>query len=155
MPWLILGATVLFMAQEPVRRWVTRERPEAARAGTGSPLQLAGVLLAQFLVALYGGFFGAGMGILMLAILGLAGFTNMHQMNGLKNLAAICTNAVASVTFALSGRVLWTLALWMAVAATLGGFAGSRVAKRVGQGWVRRLVSATGLVIGAYFLLRR
>ena len=147
-PWLILGATALFMAQEPLRRWTG---VRGVGAGSASEAKLAAV---QLVISLYGGFFGAGMGIMMLAALALLGFRDIHQMNGLKNLSAVATNGVASVTFLLTHKVVWSFALLMAVGAAVGGYAGARLGRRVGPVWVRRFVSGVGLVIGLYFLVR-
>src|SRR5262249_28230076 len=108
-PWLILGATALFIAQEPLRRW--REKRDVRRGERSlADANLWGLAAAQFVVAIYGGFFGAGMGILMLAELGFIGLTNIHQMNGLKNFAAVCINGIAAVFFAFGHHVVWPLA---------------------------------------------
>ena len=109
----------------------------------------------QFFIALYGGFFGAGIGILMLAALGFLGLESIHRMNGLKNFAAVCINAVASITFVVGHRVQWPLALLMAAGAVVGGFAGAGVAQRVGQKNVRRFIVVVGFAIGATILVRR
>ncbi|MBA3854250.1 MAG: hypothetical protein C0503_07530, partial [Gemmatimonas sp.] len=113
----------------------------------------AAFLLYQFGVAVYGGYFGAGAGILMLAALGLMGLTNIHQMNGLKNWGGGVMNLVAVIIFALSGVVIWPVALAMALGAGIGGIGGSLLAQRVGQVWVRRSVVAIGLASGLSLLL--
>jgi uncharacterized protein len=152
-PWLILGATALFIAQEPLRRW--RERHNTRRAQKDlDDLNLWGLAGAQFLVAIYGGFFGAGMGILMLAELGFIGLTNIHQMNGLKNFAAVCINGIAAVFFALGRHVYWPFAALMAVGSVLGGYAGAWLAQRIGEAMVRWAIILVGLGIGAYMLVR-
>jgi len=110
-------------------------------------------MVFQFFVAIYGGFFGAGIGILMLAALGFLGQTNIHRMNGLKNFAAVCINGVGALTFVLYRRVDWRLAALMAVAAVLGGWGGAGLARRIGQANVRRIVIAIGLGFGVYTLL--
>ena len=119
-------------------------------SATGYPLLL---LFGQFLVAIYGGYFGAGVGILMLAVLGFAGFTNIHQMNGLKNWGGLCMNAVAAMTFAFSGIVNWPVALAMAVGATVGGYGGSRLAQGVSQRSVRRAIVVIGLTSGVWLMV--
>jgi len=119
----------------------------------GSPGLPLGAMLFQFGVAVYGGFFGAGIGILMLAALGFLGQTDIHRMNGLKNFAAVCINGVGALTFILYRRVDWPLAALMAVAAVLGGSVGAGAARRIGQANVRRLVIAIGLGFGVYTLL--
>lgn len=149
-PWLIFGATFLFLIQDPVRRWI-------GRGGTADPMAVPkplgiGGMIFQFFVAVYGGFFGAGIGILMLAALGFLGQTNIHRMNGLKNFAAVCINGVAALTFIFARNVDWPLALSMMVVAILGGYGGAGLAKRVGQANVRRFVIAIGLIFGAYTL---
>jgi len=149
-PLLVLGATVLFMAQEPLRRW-SRAEGAAHRRGRA---QLAGIASFQLLVALYGGFFGAGIGILMLAALGVLGLTDIHRMNGLKNLAAVCINGLAALTFAAAGRVEWPLAALMMVGGVAGGYGGAGLAQRLGPATVRRLVVAIGLGISAYLFVR-
>jgi uncharacterized membrane protein YfcA len=143
-PFLVLGATALFLAQRPLTR-----RLNASRAEAEGPS--AGFLVAQFLVAVYGGYFGAGIGILMLAVLGFMGLTNIHRMNGLKNWGGMCINGVAVVMFAVGGIVHWPIALTMAAGGMLGGYAGARVARRVGQERVRHAIVAIGLA--AFFWL--
>jgi hypothetical protein len=148
-PWLVLGATLLFLAAEPISRWLRR------REDTAASVNLAALAGGQLLVALYGGFFGAGIGILMLAGLALAGVRDVHRMNALKNLAAVCINGVSAVTFALSGRVDWPLAGVMALAAVAGGRLGAGVALRVGQAHVRRAVVFIGLAIATLLFARQ
>jgi len=104
-------------------------------------------MLFQFLVAVYGGYFGAGIGILMLAALGFLGFTNIHRMNALKNVNNMCINAVAAVLFIVNGLVDWHLALLMAAGAIVGGYAGAGTAQRIGQKNVRRIVVLIGFVL--------
>jgi uncharacterized membrane protein YfcA len=149
-PWLIFGATFLFLIQDPVRRWIGRGSGDSD-ADAPKPLGIGGMIF-QFFVAVYGGFFGAGIGILMLAALGFLGQTNIHRMNGLKNFASICINGVGALTFIVYRRVDWTLALLMMVMAIAGGYGGAGLAKRVGQANVRRFVIAVGVIFGAYTL---
>lgn len=148
-PWLILGATVIFVVQDPLRRWMATRNSLSVEK-----ISWPAVSLFQVLVATYGGFFGAGIGIMMLAALGIGGFHDMHRMNRLKNFAAACINGVASATFIAGRRVDWELALLMAAASIPGGYAGAWVAQRVGQATVRRFVVFIGLVIGVYMLYR-
>ena len=157
-PWLVLGATALFIAQGPLSRWLKgRVRsPMGAPDDDGTTRFPAPSLLAfQFMIGIYGGYFGAGAGILMLAALGLMGLTNIHRMNGLKNWGGLCMNAVAAVTFSISGLVNWPVALSMAVGAAGGGYLGSRTAQRVGQQAVRGVIVAIGLGSGIWLLFRR
>ena len=91
----------------------------------------------------------------MLAALGLIGLTDMHEMNGLKNLLAICINGVAAIYFAWSGAVVWKDGLIMAVAAIIGGYLGARVARRLGRTFVRRAVVVIGLAMGIALFFKR
>jgi uncharacterized membrane protein YfcA len=152
-PWLILGATALFIVQEPLRRWRERHSAEL-EAKHLHQVNIWGLSAAQFVVAIYGGFFGAGMGILMLAELGLVGLTNIHQMNGLKNFGAVCINGIAAIYFALGQHVRWPLAALMAVGAILGGFAGAWLALRVGEAMVRAAVILIGIAMGVLMLVK-
>lgn len=158
-PFLVLGATLLFLAQGPIMRRL-RERGGGAgvrpAAVDGEDPEIAPWLFiaGQFAIGVYGGYFGAGIGILMLAGLGLMGFTNIHRMNGLKNWGAVCMNVVAAVIFAFSGIVNWPVAVAMGAGGLLGGYAGSRVAQRVGQQRVRAAIVAIGLASFLFLLLR-
>src|SRR5919204_578475 len=126
-PFLILGATLLLAAQEFISRKLNLVAKAHEKPSAGWVIF---VFTFQLLVGLYGGYFGAGMGILMLAALGLIGLTDLHQMNGLKNLLAICINGIAAIYFAVSGAVIWLDALLMAIAAILGGLAGAKIAHK-------------------------
>ena len=98
----------------------------------------------QFLVAVYGGYFGAGIGILMLASLGIMGLHNIHRMNGLKAFGAICTNGVAVLIFGSHHIIYWRLGLVMALGSIAGGYTGARLARYVGQVTVRRAIVTVG-----------
>ncbi len=149
-PWLILLATVLLALQEPASRLITR-----LGADRRGPLWWTGAVGFQFLVGVYGGYFGAGIGILMLAALGLLGLTDMHQMNGLKNFLAFSINATAAVYFALSGAVLWADGIPMAASAVCGGLAGAAIARKAGRHVVRRAVVGIGFLMALSLFLRR
>ena len=155
-PWLVLGATVLFAAQGPVlRRWRANAGSNLGPArddGAFAPRHGAAALTFQFLVGVYGGYFGAGIGILMLAVLGYMGFSDIHRMNGLKNWGGLCMNFVAAVMFAFSGIVDWAVALAMAAGATTGGYLASRLAQRVPQVFVRRAIVGVGFAAGLWLL---
>lgn len=151
-PLLILGATLLLAAQEMITRRLNRLLTSHDKPSHG---WIVFAFTFQFFVAIYGGYFGAGMGILMLAALGLIGMHDMHQMNGLKNLLAICINGVAAIYFALQGAVAWTHVVIMAVASILGGFAGARLAHRLGRKFVRGAVVVIGLTMTVVLFLKR
>jgi uncharacterized membrane protein YfcA len=146
-PWLILLATLLFLAQPTLSR-LTGIGRGMQRPSLGTSV---GVALFQFLVAVYGGYFGAGIGILMLSSLGLLGLTNIHQMNALKTFLAACINLVAVVEFAAKGKVNWSYALVMALAAIVGGYLGAHYARRLRPSLVRWFVIAIGFTLSAYF----
>jgi len=161
----VLGATALFMLQPVVVRAIqggrSSELDESApipvttdHTATGS-LPSAAVMCWQLIVGIYGGYFGAGAGILMLAALGFIGLTNIHRMNGLKNWGALCMNAVAAFTFAFTSLVNWPIALTMAAGSIAGGYLGSRAAQRTQQRYVRRAVVAIGLAGGMWLLLHK
>jgi uncharacterized membrane protein YfcA len=141
-PFLLLFATVLFMAQNVFGRIA---EAEAAAHTRHEVLSIA----LQFLVALYGGYFGAGIGILMLAVFGLMGLHDIHEMNTLKTVLSALINLVASLYFVFSDLVDWPQATVMIVASTLGYFAGARLTQRISRQRVRQLVTAIGLGISA------
>lgn len=157
-PFLILMATLLFIAQEPLAKRLKKQSSEDTQTVGGrerlSWRSWAGIIFFQFLVAIYGGYFGAGIGILMLAALGFMGFTNIHRMNGLKNINGLCINFVAAVMFMVSGLVNWRIAGVMAVGSIFGGYAGAGIAKRIGQKNVRRVIVVIGFALSISLLLR-
>jgi uncharacterized membrane protein YfcA len=158
-PFLVLGATLLFQAQGPIMRCLARRRGAAAgpvaEASGDDPHVAPWLFVAgQFAIGVYGGYFGAGIGILMLAGLGMMGFTNIHRMNGLKNWGAVCMNVVAAAIFAFSGIVNWPVALAIAAGGLLGGYGGSRMAQRVGQQRVRHAIVLIGLASFLFLLFR-
>jgi len=140
-PVLILFATVLFMLRGVLARRFSPADPSAGRWALAVVLQLG--------VAVYGGYFGAGIGILMLALLGFLGLTDIHAMNGLKNFFGLCINGVAAGYFIAKGAVSWPEALILAVGATLGGYGGARFARIIGQEKARAAVVVIGLLVTA------
>ncbi len=166
-PYLILLATGLFIVQEPLARWQRRRtersgeavqsNAESAGAAFGhaaTPFRWVAVLLSQFLIGIYGGYFGAGIGILMLAAYGILGFSNIHQANAIKNLNAMFINGIAAAIFIYKGLINWPIAFVMAVGAIFGGYAGAGTARRLGQKNVRRLVILIGLTLAGKMLLK-
>lgn len=150
-PFLILGATLLLAAQE----MITKRLGILAQAHENpTPGWVAFVFIFQLLVGLYGGYFGAGMGILMLAALGLIGLTDIHQMNGLKNVLAVGINGIAAIYFALSGAVIWRDALILTIGIVTGALLATRLARRLGRKFVRRFVVAIGIVMTIALLVR-
>ncbi len=157
-PWLVIGATVLFVIQRPVMNMLSRRGLVLAHDENGpdpaSRHTPFGAFAYQYAVAVYGGYFGAGIGILMLAVLGYLGFNNIHRMNGLKNWGGLCINAAAAITFALSSLVHWPVALTMALGAISGGYVGSRTAQRVPQKRVRQAIAFIGFASGVWLFFR-
>jgi uncharacterized membrane protein YfcA len=151
-PFLVLFATLLFLFQ------AVRSRGRADAAGIVAvpliPGRWAVAVAGQFAVAVYGGYFGAGIGIMMLVILGFLGLTDIHAMNGLKNFFGICINIVAAGYFIARGAVDWPAAIVMIVGATIGGFAGSHFARRIGKEKARAAVVVIGFVVTGILLLR-
>ncbi len=153
-PFLILFATVLFMAQNSFV-WFFGKRSEASHGIPPSRSWIVGAVLFQFGVAVYGGYFGAGIGILMLASLGLLGFEDIHEMNTLKVILGFLINIVAAVYFVASGLIHWPNAVVMAVGAVIGGYSGAHFAQKVPQKKVRLVISVIGLTISAVMFYRQ
>ncbi len=143
-PWLLLVATALFAFGPQLRKMLAGGAPSTSRATVG--------VLA---VAAYGGYFNGGLGILLLALFGLLGQTNLNAMNGLKNWVSALLTAIAVAIYAAGGVVQWREALLMMVAATLGGYVGARVARRIPANWLRAGIVLTGLVMSALFFWRQ
>ncbi len=154
-PALILFATLLFFLQSFARfrsQFTTPQGEIAATAEAGAGARsLTVAWFAQLAVAVYGGYFGAGIGILMLVVLGSLGLQNIHAMNGLKNFFGLCINGVAAAIFIFAGRVDWPAALVMLAGAVLGGFAGANLGRYIGQARARGAVVVIGVVLA--FLL--
>jgi uncharacterized protein len=150
-PFLILFATLLFAGRNLFNRLT---KPNGSQ---DQPVTWAGNIwgvLFQLLVATYGGYFGAGIGILMLASLSIMGMHNIHRMNALKTTLAAVINGVALIYFILRGQIEWPLAILMAVGAIIGGYGGARLAKRMNQNVVRVFVVVAGLVVSVWLLVR-
>ena len=152
-PYLVLFATVLFMLQGVVRRRVAHRTVDLQSPPSGR-WHLATALLFQFLVSVYGGYFGAGIGILMLATLGFMGFTDIHGMNTLKNVLGSLINIVAAFWFTVSGLIDWPRMGIMTVGAVIGYYLGATWSQRLPQSGVRRLISVIGLIITAVMFWR-
>jgi uncharacterized membrane protein YfcA len=176
LPWLMLTATVTFTFGGQVQARLRRVRVRAAAArqafssarrgevGRDSPAHTIPApgtrsafpvlpLLIQLAIAVYGGYFGGGAGIMMLAMLSIAGLTDIHEMNGLKSLLAVAINGVALAAFIYYGVVDWSHGLVMVAGAILGGYAGATLARRVDQKYVRWFVIVVGWTMTAYFFV--
>jgi len=150
-PFLILFATLLFMAQETVQRKLGTGNPEMRK----SMKWLVGGLLFQLLVGLYGGYFGAGIGILMLAALSILGLSDIHEMNSLKVVLGGSVNGIAAVYFIWARMVYWPYVVLMAVASILGGYGGAGAARKLGRTAVRRLVIAVGFGMAVSLFIKK
>jgi uncharacterized protein len=146
-PWLILTAACLFLIQGPLKRFIG-----TGKHGPPSGWTTAGVIAGQFLVAVYGGYFGAGIGILMLSILPFMGTENIHQTNAAKTILAAVINGVTVIIFIAEGVVVWRYALAMAAAAIAGGYLGAHFARKLPAVYVRAIVIVIGFAIGGYYL---
>jgi uncharacterized protein len=147
-PYLLLVATLLF-ALNPLFKQFQNRRSTLPSQGT---LLLLRIL--QLAIAIYGGFFGGGVGILLLALFGLMGMEDIHAMNALKTLLSTCINGIAMVTFIVSGAVLWPHAILMSVGTILGGYWGVYYIRRVDPKLVRLFVIAVGLSMTLYFFIK-
>ena len=151
-PWLILTAALLFLLQPQIARWTgigqSHAGPHSRR------LQLAAIAF-QFAVAVYGGYFGAGIGILMLSSLAMLGLGDIHRMNAVKTLLASIINGTSVVVFVATGNVHYPYALAMAISASIGGYLGARLARRLDRTLVRGLVVAIGFLLAAYYFYRQ
>jgi len=153
-PWLVFAATILFVSQRPIMRLVRGPSWAASEQDAVAPSPAPMLIVYQLAVSVYGGYFGAGIGILMLAALGFMGFNNIHRMNGLKTWFGLCTNLVAAGTLATSGLIAWPVAGTIAVGAIGGGYLGARAAQYVGQQRVRQTIAIVGLAAGIWLWIR-
>ena len=145
-PFLILFATVLFLAQGLVRRLTNLD---ARRWRSGQRGVLWGAVLFQFAVAIYGGYFGAGIGILMLASLRFIGLGNIHEMNTLKTILSSLINLVAAVWFIFAGLIHWPKAGIMTLGALAGYYLGAHYSQRISPARVRQIITAIGFMLSA------
>lgn len=139
-PWLLLLATILFMSSGVINRWLRQQKPEVSER---HQLRLWSLVIFAA-VAVYGGYFGAGIGIMMLATLGLLGLRDMNQMNALKVILGMMMNFASVVYFIVQGQVVWHWALWLMAGSAVGYIIGSHLAQRIPGSWVR----TTGVLIG-------
>jgi uncharacterized membrane protein YfcA len=150
-PWLILTAAVLFVLQPQIARWTGIGKPHAQPHGA----TIAGIVVFQFFVGIYGGYFGAGIGILMLSSLSLMGLSDIHVINGLKNCLAFSLNAVAVGIFAVFGHIEWRLSAPMLCASIVGGYLGARTAQKIDRRVVRWIIVAIGFSLATYYFWRQ
>ena len=144
-PWLLVLASLLLLAQKPIAKFVGAQPHVMPTRRT-----VAGIVFFQFLVGIYGGYFGAGIGILMLSSLAFAGIANIHEMNALKSILAAAMNGVTVVILSAAGVIRWEYGAVMVTAAILGGYVGERIARKIRPDYVRVMVVAIGFVVAAY-----
>ena len=151
LPYLLLLATVLFALSGPIN---TRLHERTTLKNRQSWLTLVGISFLQLIIAIYGGYFGGGIGILMLATLGLMGMENIHEMNAMKTLLTTFINGVAVIIFIIRGIVVWPQAIVMVIGAIIGGYTGAYFARKIDQRLIRGFVILVGVSMTIYFFLR-
>jgi len=151
LPYLLLLATVLFALSGPI---TTRLHRRTTAKNRQSWLTLVGISSLQLVIAIYGGYFGGGIGILMLATLGLMGMENIHEMNAMKTLLTTFINGVAVIIFIIRGIVVWPQAIVMVIGAIIGGYTGAYFARKIDQRLIRGFVILVGVSMTIYFFLR-
>jgi len=148
-PWLMLAATLLFAFGRKLTG-----RFSGGIAHDASTKALVAASIFELVVAIYGGYFGGGIGIMNLAMFAALGMTNIHEMNALKLIIVSVINGVATVTFIVTGSIVWAPAGVLTLGAVLGGYFTARVAQKLPQTYVRTLVITIGLGMTAYFFFR-
>jgi uncharacterized protein len=149
-PYLLLAATILF-AFGPNLKKLQASRPSSTLR---SPATILALRALQLAIAIYGGFFGGGVGILLLALFGLMGMEDIHAMNALKTVLSTCINGIAMVTFVISGAVFWPQAALMSAGTLLGGYWGVYSVKKLDPKLVRRFVILVGFSMSLYFFFK-
>jgi len=144
-PWLVIGSAGLVGADPLIRRHLSGLAPGERRTGTS--------LAALFLISIYGGYFGAGIGILVLFTLRLVGIADLHDANGLKNLLVTGIKGVAAVGFIMGGVVVWSVALIMIVGSALGGWGAGHLIQKLDHGTLRWIVVAIGIAMGVIMMV--
>jgi uncharacterized membrane protein YfcA len=150
-PWLLLTAAVLFLTES----LLPEKAPIGSRQRPRSSGTVAGIVIFQLVVSIYGGYFGAGASILILSALAALGIRNVNQMNALKTVLAFFINGISVVVFIAEQKVAWRYAVPMAAATILGGYLGARMALIIRPRYTKWLISAIGLGLAAYFFVRR
>lgn len=149
-PFLILLASVLLAVQDPVRKWLTKR---SSKSSSDKPSE-AWVIIPVGIAAIYGGYFGAGLSVIVLAVLGLVLEDTLTRLNGLKQAVAFATNMAAAIFFVFSGQVNWYAAVVMAVGALIGGSLGGRLAGKVKPSTLRLIVVTVGFTISIIYFIR-
>lgn len=153
-PYLILFAACLLAVQEPVKRFMAAITGSSAGNNRHTIARHVIAVLAVFVAAIYGGYFGAGASVIYLAVLGLVLKDSLTRLNALKQALAFGANIAAAVLFVFSGKVLWPVALVMAIGAIIGGVAGGRIAGRIRPAMLRWVVVAIGVIVSIIYFVR-
>lgn len=156
LPFLLLLATLLFTFSPRITTYFRKRSEQAGYASvtTNSPFTIVLVVVLQFFVAAYGGFFGAGIGIMMLAVLGLYGMENIHKMNTVKTVQASLINGVSAIRLIIAAQVLIPQGILMTVAAVIGGFSGAYLSQKIDPKLIRRFVIVVGFSLTVIFFYR-
>jgi uncharacterized protein len=153
-PWLLLLATTLFALSKQINKLVIKVKKQLGLDQTNDQPHSKTGLFFQFLVTVYGGFFGAGQGILTLAALAIQGIENIQELNALKNWISAVTYTVSALTFIIAGAIDWPYTLLMVVTATLGGMVGAHIARYLPAIWLKRLVIGVGSVMTIIYFFK-
>jgi hypothetical protein len=151
-PWLLLGSATIFALSGPVSRWL-KIGVISIEGQPHAPHRL-GVFFCTLVVCFYIGYFGAGSGFLIITLLSLFGYRDLHEINALKVVSTTLANGVAFVIFVLNGQVIWRYCLLAMVACGIGGYVSASLARRVPQAIMRGLVVLLGLSMAAWFFWR-
>lgn len=149
-PWLLFLASTLFLLQPLITSWT--KSPEDSKVPR--PASRVTLAIFQFLVATYGGYFGAGIGILMIASLALMGIHDLNRINGIKNILAFLINTTAALFFCLNTPLHWPLALFMAMFSVVGGYLGSEFGQRIPKKILRLIIILIGYSLGFHYLFQ-
>jgi uncharacterized membrane protein YfcA len=149
LPWLMLGATLLFAFGKHLTGRISADISRDASTGA-----VTGASIFELLVAVYGGYFGGGIGIMNLAMLAALGMTDIHAMNKLKVILGGVINGVATVTFIITRAIVWPQAIVMTAGSLLGGYSSAHFAQKMPQAWIKRFVILVGIAMTIYFFIR-
>jgi uncharacterized protein len=150
-PWLLLAAACIFAASGPVTRWLERRKTRTVAPAHRRRLP---VLLATLALGFYLGYFGAGSGFLIITMLSLFGWQDLHEINALKVVSTTAANGIAFVIFVVNGQVVWKYCLLAMVTCAIGGYSAARFAKRIPQQILRTAVVLIGLGMAAWFFYK-
>ena len=149
LPWLMLGATLLFIFGKKLAG-----RRASSVGHDATTAAIVGASIFELVVAVYGGYFGGGLGIVNLAMLAAVGMTDIHAMNALKSILGTAINGIAALVFVVKGAIYWPQAIVMIAGALVGGYFGAHCAQKLPQAWVRSFVILVGTGMTVYFFVK-